>query len=430
MMELLAPAGSYESLVAAVNAGADAVYMGGPRFGARAYADNPDTDRFIDGITYAHRYGAKVYMTVNTLFKPDEISELAEYIRPYYCAGVDAVLVQDLGALKILRETYPKLEIHASTQMTVANVYSAKLLKELGLTRVVPARELSLAEIKKIRDEVGIEVETFIHGALCYCYSGQCLMSSLIGGRSGNRGRCAQPCRLEYSVKGYDEPFTLLSLKDLCSIDILPQLAAAGIDSLKIEGRMKSPRYTAGVTEVWRKYIDLLEREGAENYRVNPKDKKMLSDLFDRGGFTDGYYFEHNGQDMMAWNERRDRFGQNEELYSYLDEKYVNVIRKLQIKGAITIRQDRSIQLSAIASGHKPCAVKAGKPDKAINRALTEDDIRKQMEKTGGTIFEWEELTVDTDGESFVPMGALNEMRRTVLTALQKEIDNESKRTL
>ena len=193
---------------------------------------------------------------------------------------------------------------------------------------------------------------------------------------------------------------------------------------------MKSPRYTAGVTEVWRKYIDLFEHEGAENYRVNPKDKKMLSDLFDRGGFTDGYYFEHNGQDMMAWHERRDRFGQNEELYSYLDEKYVNAIRKLQIKGAITIRQDRSIQLSAIASGHKPCAVKAGKPDKAINRALTEDDIRKQMEKTGGTIFEWEELTVDTDGESFVPMGALNEMRRTVLTALQKEIDNESKRTL
>ena len=430
MMELLAPAGSYESLVAAVNAGADAVYMGGPRFGARAYADNPDTDRFIDGITYAHRYGAKVYMTVNTLFKPDEISELAEYIRPYYCAGVDAVLVQDLGALKILRETYPKLEIHASTQMTVANIYSAKLLKELGLTRVVPARELSLAEIKKIRDEVGIEVETFIHGALCYCYSGQCLMSSLIGGRSGNRGRCAQPCRLEYSVKGHDEPFTLLSLKDLCSIDILPQLAAAGIDSLKIEGRMKSPRYTAGVTEVWRKYIDLLEREGAQNYRVDSKDKKMLSDLFDRGGFTDGYYFEHNGRDMMAWSQRRDRFGQNEELYSYLDEKYVNTIRKLPIKGAITIRQDRSIQLSAIAAGHKPCAIKAGKPDKAINCALTEDDIRKQMEKTGGTVFEWEELTVDTDGESFVPMGALNEMRRTVLTALQKEIDNESKRTL
>ena len=429
-MELLAPAGSVESLKAAVNAGADAVYMGGIRFSARAYADNAGEDDFIEGIRYAHRYGAKVYMTVNTLFKPDELNELISYIKPYYKAGVDAVLVQDLGVLNVLKNAFPDLPLHASTQMTITNKHGARFLKELGLTRIVPAREISLAEIKDIKENVDIEVETFVHGALCYCYSGQCLMSSLIGGRSGNRGRCAQPCRLEYSVKGYDEPFTLLSLKDLCSIDILPQLAAAGIDSLKIEGRMKSPRYTAGVTEIWRKYIDILEREGAGNYRVDPKDKKMLSDLFDRGGFTDGYYFEHNGQDMMAWHERRDRFGQNEELYSYLDEKYVNAIRKLQIKGAITIRQDRSIQLSAIASGHKPCAVKAGKPDKAINRALTEDDIRKQMEKTGGTIFEWEELTVDTDGESFVPMGALNEMRRTVLTALQKEIDNESKRTL
>lgn len=430
MIELLAPAGSYESLVAAVNAGADAVYMGGTRFGARAYAENPETDRFIDGIRYAHRYGAKVYMTVNTLFKPDEIKELADYIRPYYCAGVDAVLVQDLGALKVLKDNYPDLPLHASTQMTVANVYSVKMLRNLGLTRVVPARELSLAEIKRIKDEAGIEVETFVHGALCYCYSGQCLMSSLIGGRSGNRGRCAQPCRLEYEIRGGSGTFPLLSLKDLCSIDILPKLAEAGIDSFKIEGRMKSPRYTAGVTEVWRKYIDMYERDGSDNYRVDPKDRKMLADLYDRGGSTEGYYHEHNGRDMMAWEERRDRFGQNEDLYAYLDEKYVNSIRKIAVRGAVTIRQDRSIQLSAIASGHKPCAVKAGKPDKAKNRALSAEDIRKQLEKTGGTCFEWEELTVDTDGESFVPMGALNEMRRTVLTALQKEIDHEAERTL
>jgi len=430
-MELLAPAGSYESLVAAVNAGADAVYMGGTRFGARAYADNPETDRFIDGIKYAHRYKVKVYMTVNTLFKPSEISELKEYIRPYYEAGVDGIIVQDLGAVQVLRENYPDLKFHASTQMTVANVYSAKLLKELGLTRVVPARELSLAEIKKIKD-TGIEVETFVHGALCYCYSGQCLMSSLIGGRSGNRGRCAQPCRLEYTVpnKGYKDPFTLLSLKDLCSIRLLPQLAKAGIDSLKIEGRMKSPRYTAGVTAVWRKYIDLLENVGEEGFKVSPEDIKMLSDIYDRGGTTDGYYFEHNGPDMMAWEDRKDRFGQNEELYAYLDETYVNTIRKIPIKGVVTIRQDRSIQLSAIASGYKPCAIKADRPDKAVNRALTEADILKQLTKTGGTMFEWEELTVDTDGDSFVPMGALNEMRRTVLGALQEEIDHECMRPL
>lgn len=430
MIELLSPAGSYESLVAAVNAGADAVYMGGTKFGARAYADNPETDRFIDGIRYAHRYGAKVYMTVNTLFKPNEIKELKEYIRPYYQSGVDAVLVQDLGALKVLRENYPDLQIHASTQMAVANVYSAGLLKEMGLTRVVPARELSLDEIRKIKEEVGIEVETFVHGALCYCYSGQCLMSSLIGGRSGNRGRCAQPCRLEYEVCGKSEIRPLLSLKDLCSIDILPQLAEAGIDSFKIEGRMKSPRYTAGVTEVWRKYIDLYYEKGPCGYRVDPKDKKMLSDLYDRGGSTEGYYFIHNGRDMMAWEERRDRFGQNEYLYEYLDDKYVNTIRKIAIKGEVIIRQDRDIQLSAMAKGHKPCCVISGRPDKAKNHALEESDIRKQMEKTGSTCFEWSELIIDTDGESFVPMGALNEMRRKVLTALQEEIDHESERTV
>lgn len=428
MIELLAPAGSYESLAAAVNAGADAVYMGGTRFGARAYADNPEQDRFIDGIKYAHRYGAKVYMTVNTLFKPAEIHELAEYIKPYYCAGVDALIVQDLGAVKILRENYPDLPLHASTQMTAVNVYSANYLKRLGISRVVPARELSLAEIKKIKEESGIEVETFVHGALCYCYSGQCLMSSLIGGRSGNRGRCAQPCRLEYEIHGRTLP--LLSLKDLCSIDIIPVLAEAGIDSFKIEGRMKSPRYTAGVTAVWRKYIDLYEKYGKENYRVDNEDRKMLSDLYDRGGFTEGYYHKHNGPAMMAWDERKDRFGMNEELYAYLDDRYINSIKKIPIKGVITIRQDRSIQLSAIADGHKPAAVKAGKPDKAKNRALTENDIRKQIEKTGGTCFEWKDLTVDTDGDSFVPMGALNEMRRTVLAALQEEIEHESERIM
>ncbi|MDO4938840.1 MAG: U32 family peptidase [Lachnospiraceae bacterium] len=428
MTELLAPAGSYESLVAAVNAGADAVYMGGTRFGARAYAQNPETDRFIDGIRYAHRYGSKVYMTVNTLFKPGEIKELKEYIKPYYHSGVDAVLVQDLGALKVLRESYPDLPIHASTQMTVANVDSAIFLKRLGLTRVVPARELSLAEIKKIRDEAQIEVETFVHGALCYCYSGQCLMSSLIGGRSGNRGRCAQPCRLEYEACGGPATKTLLSLKDLCSIDFLPQLVRAGIDSFKIEGRMKSPRYTAGVTEVWRKYIDLYERSGENGYRVDPKDRKMLSDLYDRGGFTEGYYFEHNGKDMMAWEDRRDRFGQNEDLYEYLDDKYVNSIRKIFIEGRVLVRQGCELELNASAKGHKPCRVTMNMPDRARNRALTEGDIIKQLEKTGGTCFEWTRIEVDTDGESFVPVGVLNELRRGVLTALQKEIDHESER--
>ena len=426
MTELLAPAGSYESLVAAVNAGADAVYMGGSRFGARAFADNPEEDKFIEGLHYAHLRGAKVYMTVNTLLKERELEGLVDFITPYYLEGVDAVLVQDFGVLKTLREAFPDLPVHASTQMTVANVYSAKLLKECGISRVVPARELSLGEIKRIKTEADIEVETFVHGALCYCYSGQCLMSSLIGGRSGNRGRCAQTCRLDY-VSGEWEG-NLLSLKDLCALDILPDLIDAGIDSFKIEGRMKSPRYTAGVTEVWRKYINLYLEKGRNGYRVEKKDREMLSDLFDRGGFTDGYYYSHNGPDMMAWDPKKARLSQ-EELYSYLDEKYVNAINKIKIKGDAIIRTDAKLQLSARALG-KAAAVTGDIPDAAKSKALTEADIRKQLEKTGATPWEWSNLKIDTDEKAFVPMGVLNEMRRQVLDGLMKEVLNGYKRTL
>lgn len=426
MTELLAPAGSYESLVAAVNAGADAVYMGGSRFGARAFADNPEEDKFIDGLHYAHLHGAKVYMTVNTLFKDRELNELVDFIMPYYREGVDAVLVQDVGALRVLREALPDLPIHASTQMTVANVYSAMLLKECGITRVVPARELSLAEVKRIKEEAGIEVETFVHGALCYSYSGQCLMSSLIGGRSGNRGRCAQTCRLDYHTDEWEGK--LLSLKDLCALDILPDLIDAGIDSFKIEGRMKSPRYTAGVTQVWRKYIDMYHKYGRKAYRVEEADREMLSDLFDRGGFTEGYYYEHNGRDMMAWDPKKARLSQ-EELYSYLDEKYVNCVKKIPIKGDAIIRLGTKIQLSARALG-KAVSVSGDSPDAAKNKALSEADIRKQLEKTGSTVWEWASLRIDTDGKAFVPMGVLNEMRRQALDALMKEVLDGYKRSL
>lgn len=448
MIELLAPAGSFESLVAAVNAGADAVYIGGTRFGARAFAQNPQEDKFIEGLRYAHRYGARVYMTVNTLFKPREIDELIDYLKPYYEAGIDAVLVQDFGALSLIRQHFPDMEIHASTQMTVANSYSACMLKELGVTRVVPARELSLAEVKKIKDESGLEVETFVHGALCYSYSGQCLMSSLIGGRSGNRGRCAQPCRLSYSIedcraasnqternsqdahsrdmRSFGCELDLLSLKDLCSISLLPALAKAGIDSFKIEGRMKSPRYTAGVTAIWRKYIDLYE--SGKEYTVDPKDMQMLSDLYNRGEFTDGYYYKHNGPEMMAWGERNER-ADAESLYAYLDEKYVNVVKKIPVTGEAIVRHDRIVQFSARAAGHKAVAVTGAKPDVALKRALTEDDIRKQLMKTGGTPYEFTEIKIDTDGESFMPVSILNEVRRKLTDALEEVIQNEYSRS-
>ena len=295
-LEVLAPAGSFESMKAAVAAGADAVYMGGSRFGARAYADNPDEHGLLEAIDYVHLHGRRLYMTVNTLFKEEEMGELYQYLLPYYREGLDAVIVQDLGAMDFMRRNFPEIDLHASTQMTITGVNGARLLKELGASRVVTARELSLDEIRRIRDQVDVEIESFVHGALCYCYSGQCLMSSLIGGRSGNRGRCAQPCRLPYEVrengKKPGEPLNrkqernVMSMKDLCTLDLIPDLAAAGIYSLKIEGRMKSPRYTAGVVSIYRKYVDRFLEYGPEGYFVEPEDKKVLSDLFDRGGFT------------------------------------------------------------------------------------------------------------------------------------------------
>ena len=316
MVELLAPAGSYESLRAAVNAGADAVYIGGSRFGARAYADNPDEDALLDGIRYCHLHGKKLYMTVNTLLKEEELEqELYSYLFPYYQAGLDGVIVQDFGVVQYLAEHFPKLPVHASTQMTITGCDSVRVLQRHGVTRVVPARELSLDEVQQIIEETGIEVETFVHGALCYCYSGQCLFSSMIGGRSGNRGRCAQPCRLpfrredgERNVLGSQK--YLLSMKDLCTLELLPEIVGAGIASLKIEGRMKRPEYTAGVVSIYRKYLDRLEQMDGKpkHWKADPEDLRTLMDLYNRGGFTGGYYHQHNGPKMMSM-ERPNHFG-------------------------------------------------------------------------------------------------------------------------
>ena len=316
MVELLAPAGSYESLRAAVNAGADAVYIGGSRFGARAYADNPDEDALLDGIGYCHLHGKKLYMTVNTLLKEEELEqELYSYLLPYYQAGLDGVIVQDFGVVQYLAEHFPGLPVHASTQMTITGCDSVRVLQRHGITRVVPARELSLDEVQQIIEETGIEVETFVHGALCYCYSGQCLFSSMIGGRSGNRGRCAQPCRLpfrredgERNVLGSQK--YLLSMKDLCTLELLPEIVGAGIASLKIEGRMKRPEYTAGVVSIYRKYLDRLEQMDGKpkHWKADPEDLRTLMDLYNRGGFTGGYYHQHNGPKMMSM-ERPNHFG-------------------------------------------------------------------------------------------------------------------------
>lgn len=305
--EILAPAGSYETMQAAFSAGADAVYLAGRSFGARAYANNLDEENLIRAIDEAHMRGKKLYLTVNTLLKEKEIKEqLLPYLTPLYEDGLDAVIVQDFGVLKVIHECFPGLDIHASTQMTVTDGDFAAWLKQFGVTRVVPARELSLEEIRKMKEKSRLEIETFVHGALCYCYSGQCLLSSMIGGRSGNRGRCAQPCRLPYELVSEQGRLNkagenyLLSPKDIAALRLIPDLVDAGIDSLKIEGRMKKPEYAALVSALYRKYVDLYEEKGREGFVINEEDIHDLMDLYNRGGFTDGYYKQHNGRNMMS----------------------------------------------------------------------------------------------------------------------------------
>lgn len=431
--EILAPAGSWASMKAAVAAGADAVYMGGTRFGARAYADNPDEKGLLEAIDYVHLHGRRLYMTVNTLFKESELKELAEYMTPYYNQGLDGVIVQDLGALRIMKENFPGLELHASTQMTITSVYGARMLKDFGCSRVVTSREMSLDEIRRVREEVDVEIESFVHGALCYCYSGQCLMSSLIGGRSGNRGRCAQPCRLPYRVyegqHGQGKPAVMnrenekyvLSLKDLCTLDILPDILEAGVYSLKIEGRMKSPRYTAGVVSIYRKYADRYLDHGREGYHVEPGDRKMLLDLFDRGGFTSGYYEEHNGRDMVALKEKPEFREGNQKLFDYLDRAYVEAELKESVMGHVILETGKPSVMTLSCSGVE-VTVNGQAPEAAQKQPMTEEKVLKQLNKTGNTPFSFEHLSAELKGEMFLPVQALNELRRSGLKALESAL--------
>lgn len=433
-VELLAPAGSYESMVAAVNAGADAVYIGGMKFGARAYANNLDEEMMKRAIDFVHLHGCSLYMTVNTLFKEEELDQLYGYLEPLYQQGLDAVIVQDLGAFSLIRECFPDLPVHASTQMTVNGPGGARLLKEAGAKRVVTARELSLKELKEIHDACDIEIESFIHGALCYCYSGQCLLSSLIGGRSGNRGRCAQPCRLPYEVRGGKQVFNpgdekyVLSPKDLCTLDIIPDIIEAGVFSMKIEGRMKSPRYTAGVVSVYRKYIDHYLEHGREGYQVKPADRQMLLELFDRGGFSGGYYKQHNGRDMIALKEKPASRQVNQALFDQLDSQYVNGEKKEKIKGKVKIQKDLPAIIELQCQG--VCARAEGAvPLPAMKQPLTAESLQKQLMKTGNTPFAFENLEVMVEEGLFMPVQAQNELRRQGLEALERALTGRYTRT-
>ena len=444
----MAPAGSFDSMKAAVAAGADAVYMGGSRFGARAYAENPDEMGMLEAINYVHLHGRQLYMTVNTLVKEDELDDLYDYLLPYYQAGLDAVIVQDMGVFSYIREHFPDLPVHASTQMTITGPEGAALMTRMGAVRIVTARELSLEEIRRIYQETGVEIESFVHGALCYCYSGQCLFSSLIGGRSGNRGRCAQTCRLPFDVlrrldennpnenrnkkkeNGVLNPGDskyVLSLKDLCTLDILPDILEAGVYSLKIEGRMKSPRYTAGVVRLYRKYVDLYLKNGRKGYRVDPKDRKELLDLFDRGGQTLGYYTEHNGRDMVVCHEKPAFRQENRELYQYLDKTYVEAEVKEPVQGFARVCEGEPLQLTLQyedpLTGESRMAGGIGAVvQTAVKQPMSKERIEKQLGKTGNTPYYFENLEVETGGSPFVPVQELNELRRSAFEQLTGEI--------
>ncbi len=514
-IEILAPAGSYESLCGAINGGCDAVYLGGSKFGARAFAENFDCETMLQAIDYVHMFDKKMYLTVNTLLQNEEMEEeLFEYISPYYKQGLDAVIVQDVGVLSFLHRNFPELPIHASTQMTFTTEQGGMFLKKYGVTRFVTSRELSAAEIASMRQKTDLEIETFVHGALCYCYSGQCFMSSMIGGRSGNRGRCAQPCRMPYKVETMQgekvkTPPYVLSPKDICTLDKIPELVDAGIDSFKIEGRMKKPEYAAYTAYLYRKYTDLYLEYGDSYSTYIKKHKKELEqdyiglmDLYNRGGFSDGYFFKRNGPIMMSmvrpnhsgvfvgkvdWAKKNrvgirlqeDLFAQDvlefrkdngQVLYEYTvkdnvsakNQKYTetnikrgsNIVvgtkvyrtrrnalleeirkeilqkqRKIPIRFKMHVKQGDALQLTVFYKEYH-VSVQGELVESAKSQPITVEKIKKQLAKLNNTIFYLESCQVDIDGNVFIPVGQLNEIRRKALSALTETVTDTFKREI
>ena len=398
--ELLAPAGNLEIFKGVIESGADAVYVGGSMFGARAYANNFTEEELLEAIDFAHLRGVKVYLTVNTLIKNSELSKLYDYLLVYYKRGLDAVIVQDIGVVKAIHEYFPSMEIHTSTQMTVTGADGVRFLSQFGVTRVVMAREVSLAEMKRIHEETGMELEAFVHGALCYSYSGQCLFSSILGGRSGNRGRCAQPCRLPYTVEGKKDEY-ILSLKDMCGIKALDKLHDAGVYSLKIEGRMKQLEYACGVVKYYRSYID-------SKKPVSDADYDRIKALGNRCGFTDRYYFDHNGSDMVTYV--KPNFVSNAAEPS--PEK-----RKLSIEGELVLREGEPGSLT-VKKGDVTYKASIEPVSAALKAPLDKKAAIDRINKTGDTDFEFSHIKAQIGENVFVPNGALNKLRRDAISGL------------
>lgn len=479
-LELLSPAGSLEICKGVIDAGADAVYLGGNLFGARAYAKNFDQEQLFEALDYAHLHGKKIFLTVNTLVKNAEMEKyLYDYMEPLYRHGLDAAIVQDLGVTSFLHNHFPELPLHGSTQMSGTSAYGAREMQQLGISRIVTAREVSLQEISSIYQETGMEIESFVHGALCYCYSGQCLLSSLLGGRSGNRGRCAQPCRLSYQVtnaKGdiYNrkQPYPI-SPKDLCTLDLLPLMAEAGVFSYKIEGRMKQLEYAVGVTEIYRKYMDILE-SGETYQHAEKKDIDALLSLGNRNGFTEGYYKKRNDKSVLSLTTSAHRSGKNgenaftEESSGKGNERYSKKADKSNLKKASSDLQknidkerltEEKVNLSKnverISTSKIPVSahvqlitgqpamieLSTGNHDSTIvyngtevmqaqKQPLQYQDVCDRLKKTGNTPFDLKDIKLELSEDAFLPVKLLNELRREALERLTEKLLDSYKREL
>ena len=427
--ELLAPAGTYACLEAAINAGADAVYAGTDKFSARAYAGNLTVDEFISGIRQAHLRGVSVYLTLNTLINTTEYEEAYNTVKPLYESGLDGIIIQDSGLIDMLHTCFPELKLHASTQMSIMNTYGARLMQEQGFSRIVPARELTLPEIRHIKDDTGLEIECFIHGAMCYSYSGLCLMSSMIGGRSGNRGKCAGTCRLPFDVlydghvidksreKGTTYP---LSMKDMCTLDIIPQLIDAGIDSFKIEGRMKSPEYVAGVTGMYRKYLDKYLEYGRENYHISDKDRKRISSLYIRTDISSGYYTGEKGRQLITLDSPG--YNGNDESYiAGIRDKYIHPCEKITANISAYIHEGEAAVLAATC-GSNTVSVTGSIPEPARKAPLSVEDIDARLKKTGDSGFVCSDTDIDMSDNVFMTVSALNDLRRQAYNELSDRI--------
>ena len=490
--EILAPCGNPAAFHAALSAGADAMYLAMDRFGARAYAGNFQQNELLQAIEEAHLHDRKIYLTLNTLLKNDEIKALPEALDPLYEEGLDAVLVQDFGVYRFLRERYPELPLHASTQMNLCSVEGAKFVKSLGFTRVVPARELSLHELREIRELADIEVEAFVHGAMCVCYSGRCYLSSFAGGRSGNRGRCAQPCREMYNG------FYPLSMKDLCTLEDVPALMEAGIDSLKIEGRMKNEYYVAACVDAYRSMVeDVLQGEFCPERAA--KYRERLTEVFHRGGFTRGYLNQFSGPDMMADTKpghtgveigsirkvgdgtirvqceksvnRGDSLEisaspedvikltapvdsgagseislrapktkrlhpgmpvirvRNAALMKELEERFLSKMPLIPVKLSVKTEAGKPFQMIAAAK-NLSVTIQGSVAEEATGRPITDETLKEKIGGLSGTGYALSELLIDNDGQSFLPVSEIKNLRRDVLRELRDKLLEQSRRTL